>query len=97
MSFNLTTVSKLRKLTFLANFKNQHIITQTETQKHLVMFLGTKLDFQGQLKNIQNRFNKTIGLLHNFCCTLPRLPLVIIYKSFIRADLDYGDIIYDQA
>ena len=28
---------------------------------------------------------------------LPRLPLLTIYKSFIRPHLDYGDIIYDQA
>ena len=28
---------------------------------------------------------------------LPRLPLLTIYKSFIRPHLDYGDVIYDQA
>ena len=28
---------------------------------------------------------------------LPRLPLLTIYKSFIRPHLDYGVIIYDQA
>ena len=28
---------------------------------------------------------------------MPRLPLLTIYKSFIRPHLDYGDIIYDQA
>ena len=32
--------------------------------------------------------------LHN---TLPRLPLLTIYKSFIRPHLDYSDVIYDQA
>ena len=35
-----------------------------------------------------------LGKLHN---TLPRLPLLTIYKSFIRPHLDYGDVIYDQA
>ena len=28
---------------------------------------------------------------------LPRSSLVIIYKSFVRPHLDYGDIIYDPA
>ena len=28
---------------------------------------------------------------------MPRLPLLTIYKSFIRPPLNYGDIIYDQA
>ena len=48
-------------------------------------------------KNILNKVNKIIGLLHKFHNTLPRLPLLTIYKSFIRPHLDYGDIIYDQA
>ena len=61
------------------------------------MLLDTKLDFQGHLKSILNKVNKTIGLLRKLHNTLPRLPLLTIYKSFIRPHLDYGDIIYDQA
>ena len=61
------------------------------------MFLGTKLDFQGYLKSIFNKVNKTIGLLRKLRNILPRLPLLTIYKSFIRPHLDYGDIIYEQA
>ena len=41
--------------------------------------------------------NKTIGLLCKLHNTLPRLPLLAIYKSFIRPHLAYGDIIHDQA
>ena len=59
--------------------------------------LNTKLDFQGHLKSVLNKVNKTIGLLRKPHNTLPRLPLLTIYKSFIRPHLDYGDIIYDQA
>ena len=61
------------------------------------MLLDVQLDFQGHLKNIYSKFNKTIRLLHKLNNTLPRLPLLTIYKSFIRPDLDYGDVIYDQA
>ena len=61
------------------------------------MFLDTKWDFQGHLKSIINKVNKTIGLLRKFHNTLPRLPLLTIYKSFKRLYLDYGNIIYDQA
>ena len=60
------------------------------------MLLDTKLNFQRHLKGILNKVNKTIGLLHKLHNTLPRLPLLTIYKSFIRPHLDYGDIIYDQ-
>ena len=55
------------------------------------------LDFQEHLKNKYSKVNKTIGLLHKLHNTLPRLPLLTIYKSFISFHLDYGDIIYDQA
>ena len=59
--------------------------------------LDTKLDFQGRLKSIFNKVNKTIGLLRKLHNTVPRLPLLTINKSFIRPHLDYDDIIYDQA
>ena len=58
--------------------------------------MDVQLDFQGHLKNIYSKVNKTIGLLRKLHNTLPRLPLLTIYKSFVRPHLDYGDIIYDQ-
>ena len=61
------------------------------------MFLDTKLDFQGDLKSILYKVNKTIGLLRKLHNTLPRLPLLTIYKSVIRPHIDYGHVIYDQA
>ena len=55
------------------------------------------MELIGHLKNIYSKVNKTIGLLHKFHNTLPRLPLLTIFKSFIRPHLDYVEIIYDQA
>ena len=43
-----------------------------------------------------NKVNKTIGLLRKLQNTLPRKPLLTVYKSFVRSHLDYGDVIYDQ-
>ena len=60
------------------------------------MILETKLDFSLHLKNIQNKVNKTIGLLRKLQDTLPRTSLITIFKSFIRPHLDYGVIIYDR-
>ena len=76
---------------------NNNIVTQSLTQKHLGMFLDTKLDFQEHLKSIFSKVNKAIGLLRKLHHILPRSPLLTIYKSFIRPHLDYGDIIYYQA
>ena len=65
-------------------------------QKHLGMFLDSTLNFSEHLKTIFQKTNKTIGLLRELQTLLPRVPLITIYKSFIRPHLDYGDMIYDQ-
>ena len=88
---------KLQKSTHPTLSFNNNTVTQSVTQKYLGMSLDIKPDLQGRLKGILNKVNKTIGLLRNLHKTLPRLPLLAIYKSFIRPHLDYGDIIYDQA
>ena len=59
--------------------------------------MDTRLDFNMDLKNVQNKVNKTIGLLRQLQHTLPRTSLTTIFKSFIRPHLDYEDIIYDWA
>ena len=87
----------LQKLVYPPLLFNNIAVTQSRTQKHLGMFLGVKLDFQGHLKNIYSKVNKTIGLLRKLHNILPRLLLLTIYKSFIIPYLDDGDIIYDQA
>ena len=76
---------------------NQNLVKSSSTHKHLRMVLDTELDFSLHLKNVQNKVNKTIGLLCKLQDTLPRTSLITIFKSFIRPHLDYGDIIYDRA
>ena len=70
-------------------------VTQSEIQKHLEMFLDSKLDFKGHTQNLLNKVSKTIWLLRKLSKILPRHPLKTIYKSFVRSHLGYGDIIYD--
>ena len=48
-------------------------------------------------KTISVKTNKTLYLLRKLQNPLPRVALIILYKSFIRPYLDYGDIIYEQA
>ena len=40
--------------------------------------------------------NKTIGLLRKLQKTLARRVLITMYKAFVRPNLDYRDIIYDE-
>ena len=76
-------------LLFSIKAKKAHTTNpQTTLQKHLGMFLDSKLNFNEDLK--------TIGLLRKLHSLLPRAHLITIYKSFIRSHLDYGDMIFDQ-
>ena len=88
---------KIQKSSQLSLIFNNNIMTQPITQKHLGIFLDTKVEFPGTSQNLYSKVNKTIGLLRNLHQILPRSLLLTIYKSFIRPHLDYGDIIYDQA
>ena len=72
---------------------NNIAVTQSTTKKHLAILLDFNLDFQGHLQSKYSKVNKIMGLLCNLHNTLPRLPLLKIYKSFIRPHLDYGDVI----
>ena len=38
-----------------------------------------------------------IGFIRKLQPIIPREALLIIYKSFLRLHLDYGDVIYDRA
>ena len=91
------SVEKLTKLIIPRYILKENLVKSSSTQKHLGMILDTKLDFSLHLKNVQNKVNKTIGLLRKLQDTLPRTSLITIFKSFIRPHLDYGDIIYDRA
>ena len=66
-------------------------------QKHLGLTLDIKLNFSEHIKSITKKISKTMGLLRKFQQILPRSSLLTIYKTFIRSQLDYADIIYDQA
>ena len=46
-------------------FFNKNVIPKTTLEKHLGMFLDSKLTFSEQLKTIFQKTNKTIGLLRN--------------------------------
>ena len=84
---------KLQKSVYAPLYFNNIAVTQSTTQKHLGMILDIKLDFQGHLENIYSKVDKIIGLLRKLNNTLlPRLPLLTIYKSFIRPHADYGDV-----
>ena len=65
-------------------------------QKHLGMCLDETLNFNLQFKEKVSKEIKGISIIKKLNKSLPRHFFVTIYKSFVRPNLDYGDIIYDQ-
>ena len=74
---------KINEINHRPLYFNQNLVKSSSTHKHLGMVLDTRLDFNLHLKNVQNKVNKTIGLLRKFQNTLPRTSLITIFKSFL--------------
>ena len=87
---------KINKIYHPPLYFNQNLVKSSSTHKHLGMVLDNRLDFDVHLKNVQNKANKTIGLLCKLQNTLPRTSLITIFRSVIRLLPYYGDIIYDR-
>ena len=83
---------KITKTNHPPSYFNQNLVKSSSPHG---MVLDTRLDFNSHLKNVQNKVNKTIGLLRKLQTTLPRTSLITIFKFYIRPHLDYGDIIHD--
>ena len=88
---------KTKKLLHLCLLFNGIPSKNSISQKHLGLTLDVKLNFVKHIKNITQKISKTMGLLRRFQPILPRSSLLTIYKTFIRSQLDFADVIYDQA
>ena len=65
-------------------------------QKHLGLFLDSKLNFSGHINEKIKKATKDINVIRKMNLPLPRFSLLTIYKSFARPHLGYVDVIYDQ-
>ena len=78
------------------NFLNNSEIKLSSNQKHLGLTPDSKLPFNEHINDKIHQVNKGVGLLRKLQTILPRKSLLTIYKLFIRPQLDYADVIYDQ-
>ena len=90
-------IRKINKIDPALLYFNQNLVKLSSTLKHLQIAWGTKLNISLPLKNVKNKVNKTIGLLHKLQNALTRTLLITNFKSFTWHQLDYGDKIYDGA
>ena len=58
--------------------------------------LDSNLNFNTHIDQIIKKGNKMINLIGQLSVNLPHNALLTIRNSFIRPNLDYGDILYDK-
>ena len=75
---------------------NKFVVEKGQTQKHLGFKLDKKISFKEHLKDKFAKVNRGIRILEKLNGFLPCHSLITLYKSSIRPDLDYADIIYGQ-
>ena len=76
-------------------FNNSKVET-ISSLKHLERILDERLNFNELLENKINKCFKIVGFLKSLSDKLSRDVLFRIYKSFVRPNLDYGDIVYNK-
>ena len=60
------------------------------------LILDSKLDFNKHINTVLFKINKIIALLRKLQHILPRHSLLAINKTFVRPNLDYGDVVYSK-
>ena len=72
-------------------------VLNSPLQKHLGLLLDSKLNFNMHLnEKISTIVNNDVALLRKLRYSIPRKPLLSIYKTFLRPHLDYCDVVYDK-
>ena len=72
-------------------------VERSTYHKHLDVILDEKFNFKEHINSATSKVNKGISVIKKLRHTLPRKPLLTIYKVVLRSLIDCGDIIYDQA
>ena len=73
---------------------NSTDVQVVDSQKHLI--LNSQWNFNEHIDCKLTKCSKIIGLMKKSSQILSRKSLLTIYKSFVRPNLDYADIIYDK-
>ena len=103
MSFNPDITKPPIEITFSTkNVKPHHpplffngvLVDSVDNHKHIGLTLDKKLTFQEHVKESIKKANKGIGIMRFMSKYVPRSTLETIYKSYVRSQLEYGDVIY---
>lgn len=73
-----------------------HQIAEVNTHKHLGLYLSNDCTWHHHINYIKDKAWFRINIMRKFKFKLDRKSLEIIYTTFIRPLLEYGDVIWDN-
>ena len=95
MIFNPDLTKQVQEVTF--NRKIKKMLLATVLFNNIPgLTLDIKLSSNHHIKDITQKISKIVGLLSRFQTILQRLFLLTVCKTFIRIQLEYADVIYNQ-
>ena len=105
MSFNPDSINPVHEFVFIRKENNIHYplitfnnlpVERVQSHEHLGLKLDSKLYFNERFSSILSTVNEFNVVLSKSQTVLSRHSLWTIYKTFIRPNLDYYDVIYDK-
>ena len=73
---------------------NNHVINNVRSHKHLGITLSSDLRWTNHINNVVSNGSKRLDLMRGLKYTVDRRSLEIIYMSFVRPCLEYGDSLF---
>ena len=91
-------VSSRKSETVIHQFFSMTLQWSVQQVRHIQAFtyIHEKLDFNAHIKEKISKAYRGIDIIKKLQSKLPRNALLTIYKFFIRPQLDYADILFDQ-
>ena len=71
-----------------------YLLPGSHSQKHLGVFLDSRLNFSKPIKEQVMKAMKGVSLLKFLSTYVNRNVLDLFYKMYVRPHLDYGDVIF---
>ena len=79
-----------------ALYFDNHQLESEESHKHLGLTFNNNLTWKHHIDDIYLKANKKVSLLSKLKHLLDRQTLQIMYTSFVRPSLEYGNVIWDN-
>ena len=90
----MTITNKTKQNNHPSLFLQNQVIEKVKEHKHLGLTIQSNLKWNSHIENIAKSANSKLNIMRKYKYDLNRKSLEIIYKSFIRPVIEYGDILW---